>query len=219
MEKETLRNWNNEIVHNLIMLKYANSKELENAFKENMDLLNPQNQLEMINHFLKNTNRYNEDLGRSGRYIELQAIFQDLISYLGKQKLKLQGEKTGFNSTLSQTKIHCVYKSMKEMKVFFHKVPEPDHFEAALTDKILPPDFEPIVWKPSKWALYEFLERISRSISKRTGKQYIPDKIKKEVIPNLFHDEKGEEIFLGKPKSSAYSNEIHFIEEILKKCT
>lgn len=218
MDKVELNNWCNEIINNLIMLKYKDLNETKEDFKELMNLLDSERKNEMIRIFLKNENIYIERIQRSGRGIELWGIFQGLISYLQKLESTIPFQRTGFKSILSPQKITFVLKRMIETEVFFHKIPEVISFQAALTNDILPPDFKPIEWKPSKWSLYEFLERISGYIN-TTGNRYIPEKVKQNVIPNLFHDNQGREIFLNKPKRGVYSAYVKLIEEILNAIT
>jgi hypothetical protein len=213
MARINVTKWNDDIIFNLIMLKYKTSEDVIHALEKDLKLLNSDEKIEQVRSLLENEQTYLISLRRSGRIIELGDIYNDFIIYVKKLYETMTKQKTGFQSRLTDADISYLYENLGDF-IDKNKTSE-SNFKAALKSEPLPSGFKPVIWLVAKLSLREFLERISGYLN-RDGNYYLPNQVVNNTIPNLFHDKIANAIVLNKPKKDQYSKRIGLIEKLTK---
>lgn len=189
------------LIEGLLDYQYAiyngNYLDLENNFIGLLEFV--------VYPFVKSNNYLNED-------IRLERIMNWVNS---KRTFIRMSDKPGLKSKLNKEQLESLHQCL--LGTYINEDTRLENFLAAYEEKPLPYNFKPINWLVPMNALYGFLELTTNYINK-DGKHYLPDKIKEEIIPNIFvnNDERG--IILNK-RPGTHSKYIKQIEECVNACT
>ena len=163
--------------------------------------------------FMKFVEDITYDFVKSSNYHEETIRNEKIMEWVQKNKFLIGiSDHKGLKTKLDNAQLKSLHEQL--MNTFIDQETQLVHFLSAFEDNPLPYNFVPIIWLVSKHTLSELLERTT-DYKNRNGHQYLPDKIRVEIVPELFIDEHNHKITLNK-KPTLHSKYIHDIEALVQ---
>ncbi len=153
---------------------------------------------------------------KSNNYLKEDIRLEKIMHWLGNNRLIIKvSNNKGLKSKLTTPQLESLRKKLLE--TYIDKGTEPVDFLSAFEDKPLPHNFTPIKWRVGKNALFELLI-LTTDYQHEDCKHYLPDNIRKKIVPELFYEKENQKIFLNK-KPASHSKYIREIDAIVEACT
>jgi hypothetical protein len=124
-----------------------------------------------------------------------------------------QSNLKGFDSTLKSNQIDLLYNELINNK-YIHQTTKLKNFQAAFCAIPFPYNFEPIKWIVAKYLLRMLLVHISNDTN-REGNKCISNKVKINIIPELFKDKYDKKMIINNTNKKIYENNTDPFENIL----
>lgn len=165
------------------------------------------------NDFLDLTKDFICDFIKSNNYNNENIRLEKIMNWVQKNKLLIGiSDHKVLKTKLDYAQLKSLHEQL--MNTFIDQETQLVHFLSAFEDNPLPYNFEPLIWRVGKNALYELLEMITEYYNKNS-QHCLPNRIRTEIVPELFTDKKGHKLTLPK-KGSAPSKFITELEAIIQ---